>query len=278
MGSFSINTNLNALSARRHLSQTNQDMNSRLESMASGMRINSASDDAAGLAISEKMRSQMRGTSQSAQALQEGLSMLQTAEGGAKAVQDNLQRMRELSVQAASDSLGSQEREAIQTEVTQIKEEINRMTETVQFNNKKLLNGDISESEGGAVLHAGANKDETITATVSAMDTGTLGVDSVDVTSRESAEQSIESVTNAINQVSTERANMGATQNRMTEAVDFLQIQNENQQASESRIRDANMAAETTGQAQDQILMQAGTSTLGQAMNLQGQTASQLLG
>ncbi len=278
MSSFSINTNLNALSARRHLSQTNQDMNKRLQNMASGMRINSASDDAAGLAISEKMRSQMRGTSQSVQALQDGLSMLQTAEGGSAQVQKNLQRMRELSLKAANDTVGQQGREAIQTEVSQLKEEINRMTDTVEFNGKKLLNGDISKSEGGAVLHAGANKNETVKATVSAMDTETLGVNEVDVTSRNGAEQALESITGAINQVSTERASMGATQNRLEGAVDFLQIQNENQQASESRIRDANMAAEATALAKDQILAQAGTSTLGQAMNLQGETASQLLG
>lgn len=278
MSSLSINTNLNALTAQRHLSNAQEGMNQRLRKVASGLRVNEAADDAAGLAISEGMRAQMRGTTQSVQNLQDGLSMLQTAEGGISSIQGNLQRMRELSLQAANDTVGQEGREAIQSEIDQIVEEIDRSTETVQFNNQQLLNGDVSESEGGAELHAGADRDETINVSISNMDSQALGVDSIDVTSQEGAEQAVETLTTAVNQVSTERANVGAAQNRLEETVGFLQIQNENTMASESQIRDADMASETTQLAQDRIMTQAGTSMLGQARNLQGSTATQLLG
>ncbi len=273
-----INTNLNAISAQRHLSQTSRDMDSRLESIASALRINRGADDAAGLAISEGMRSQMRGDSQAIRNLQDGVSMVQTAEGGAEQVQDNLQRMRELSMRAANDTVGDIGREAIQSEIDQLTEEIDRLTDTVQFNERELLSGEIDEESGGAVLHAGADRDETVTLTVEAMDSETLGVEDVDVTSREGAEQALETLSGAINQVSTQRADMGAIQNRLEGTIEFLQISEENVQAAESRIRDADMAAEATGRAQDQILTQAGVSTLSQANNLQGQTALQLLG
>ncbi len=273
-----INTNLNAISAQRHLSRSSRQMDSRLESIASALRINRGADDAAGLAISEGMRAQMRGDSQAIRNLQDGVSMIQTAEGGAEQVQGNLQRMRELSVRAASDSIGDIGREAIQSEIDQLTEEIDRLTDTVQFNERELLSGEIDEESGGAVLHAGADRDETVTLTVEAMDSETLGIDEVDVTTRDGAEQALETLAGSINQVSTQRADMGATQNRLESAIDFLQIAEENVQASESQIRDADMAAETTGRAREQILTQAGVSTLAQANNLQGQTALQLLG
>jgi len=148
----------------------------------------------------------------------------------------------------------------------------------VQFNQRELLSGDIDAESGGAVLHAGADRDETVTLTVESMDSETLEIDEIDVTSQDGAQQAIESLTGAINQVSTQRSDMGAVQNRLEGAIDFLQIAEENVQASESRIRDADMAAETTGRARSQILIQAGVSTLSQANNLHGQTALQLLG
>ncbi|MGM0380442.1 MAG: flagellin [bacterium] len=273
-----INTNLNAISAQRHLSKTSNNMQSRLESIASALRINSGSDDAAGLAISEGMRSQVRGTNQAMRNLQDGVSMVQTAEGGAEQVQKNLQRMRELSTRAANDTVGDIGREAIQAEVDQLTEEVDRLTDTVQFNGKKLLNGDIDASNDGAELHAGSERDQTINLTVESMDSESLGIDGIDVTSQEGAEEALETLSGSINQVSTQRADMGSTQNRLEGAVEFLAIAEENAQASESQIRDADMAAETTGMARNQILNQAGVSTLTQANNLQGQSALQLLG
>ncbi len=278
MSSFSINTNLNALQAQRQLSRSDRNLQERLDSIASALRINSSDDDAAGLAISEKLRGQIRGDNQALQNIQDGISLIQTAEGGSQQIQENLQRIRELSLRAANDSLGQQEREAIQAEVDQITEEIDRLSDTVEFNGRNLLNGDISQSNGGAQIQAGSNRGETVNVTVEAQDASSLGVSGVDVTSRNGAENAVETVTGSINQVSTDRASLGAQENRLQEAIDFVQIEEQNQQAAESRIRDADLAQETTGLAQSRIRLQAGTSTLAQANNLSGQTALQLLG
>ncbi len=274
MSSLSINTNLNALSAQRHISSSAGDMETRLNRMASALQINTAADDAAGLAISEGMSAQIRGTSQSVQNLQDGVSMLQTAEGGVSGIQENLHRMRELSIQASNDIIGDAGRSAIQAEMDQIVEEIDRSVETVTFNERELLSGD---AEAAIELHAGPDRDETVSISISEMSTEALGVDEIDVTEEGGAGEAIEALNTAINQVSTERANIGSVQNRLEGAIDFLEIMEENVMASESQIRDADMAAEATELAQDQITTQAGVSTLGQAMNLEGSTASQLL-
>lgn len=278
MSGLRINTNMNAVRAQRSLNNASGSLNERLEKLASAIRINDASDDAAGLAISEGLRSQVRGTSQALRNAQDGISMIQTAGGGSEVVTENLQRIRELSIQAANDSLGSSEREIIQEEVNQLVEQIDQTTDQVDFNGRNLLNGDISEANGGAEIQAGANRDDTVNVSVEAQDSASLGVDGVDLTTGEGAQQAIEDVTGAINQVATERADLGAQQNRLESTVDFLQISNENQQASESRIRDADLAAQSTGRATDSILTQSSTAVLSQANNLQGQSALQLLG
>jgi len=278
MSGISINSNLNAVSAQRNLSRASGSSNERLEKLASAIEINDASDDAAGLAISEGLRTQIRGASQALQNTQDGISLIQTAEGGAEVVSENLQRIRELSLQAANGSLGDSEREIIQEEVNQLVEQIDSTTEQVEFNGQNLLNGDISEANGGAEIQAGANRDETVNLTVEAQDSDSLGVQDVDLTTAEGAQQALEDTTNAINQVSTERADLGAQQNRLESTVDFLQITEQNQQASESRIRDADLAQVTTNRATDTILTQSSTSVLAQANNLQGQSALQLLG
>mgnify|MGYP006425449539 CR=1 FL=1 len=278
MSGISINSNLNAVSAQRNLNQASGSLNERLEQLASALEINDASDDAAGLAISEGLRSQIRGASQALQNTQDGISLIQTAEGGAEVVTDNLQRIRELSLQAANGSLGDSERGIIQEEVNQLVEQIDSTTEQVEFNGRNLLNGDISEANGGAEIQSGANRDDTVNLTVEAQDSNSLGVQGVDLTTAEGAQQAVEDTTNAINQVSTERAELGAQQNRLESTVDFLQITEENQQASESRIRDADLAEVTTERAADTIRTQSSASVLAQANNLQGQSALQLLG
>ncbi|MFB6356269.1 MAG: flagellin [bacterium] len=263
------------MSANRQLKQAAGSLNERLEKISSALKINSASDDAAGLAISEGLSSQIRGGAQAIKNAQDGISMIQTAEGGSEQITENLQRIRELSVQAANDSLSDQDRELINKEVQQLKEEIDRMTETVEFNGKKLLNGDISSGEK---IQAGADRGETVEVSADAQDTSTLGVSGTDVTSRQNAEQAIEDTTGAINQVATDRAKLGAQQNRLESTIEFVKVQNENQQAAESRIRDADMARQTTKKASANIKTQAATSALTQANNLQGSTALQLLG
>lgn len=275
---FRINNNVQATFAQRQLNSSNQTLNEANERLASGERINSAADDAAGLAISEGLRSQIRGLGQAERNAQDGISVLQTAEGGYQSINGKLQRMRELSVQAANDSLTSSDRSKIQTEISQLSSEITRTANSVEFNTKELL----TEGSGSLTFHVGANKDETIQITKADLGSGTanaLGVEAgadVDVSTRSGAESAINTIDTAINSVSTNRANIGAVQNRLEGTVDFLQVQQENFQASESRIRDADIASESVKRTRANILTQAGTSVLSQAQQ-SPQLALQLL-
>lgn len=278
MSSLSINTNLNALSAKRRVNQSSNDLSERLERLASGLEINQASDDSSGLAISEKLSSQIRGGSQAVQNLQDGLSLLQTAEGGTNQIEQNLQRSRELAVQAANDTLTDSDREKIQNEVDQLTGEIDRVAEDTQFNRRNLLDGQVSETNGGADLQAGADQGETINLNIENLSSESLGVDDVDLSSQSNATEALGSIDGAINQVATERADIGAAVNRIEQSIDSSLIQNENEQAARSQIRDANLAQEATEKAQASILTQAGTSAIAQANNLQGSNALQLLG
>ncbi len=297
MGSlFRINNNVQATFAQRQLNNSSSQLTKAQQRLSSGMRINTAADDAAGLAISEKMRMAKRGLAQAQSNAQDGISVLQTAEGGLDSVNSKLQRIRELSIQAANDSLTKSDRKKIQTEVDQLVDEIDRTASTVQFNNRQLLKnkfgtvGDSGSSLGtgdaSLTFHVGSNRDEVVTVTTDDIATTTsysLGVrtstgtaNQIEVTSQTLAESAVQIATQAINSVSTRRANIGAVQNRLEGAVDFLEIQSENTQASESRIRDANVAKEAVNQTRANILMQAGTSVLGQAQQTP-QLALQLL-
>ncbi len=301
-GLFRINTNVQATFAQRQLHRSSADLDRAQERLSSGLRINTAADDAAGLAISEKLSMAGRGLSQAQDNAQDGISVLQTAEGGLESIGDDLQRMRELAVQAANDSLTDDDRALIQTEIDQLVDEIDRTASTVQFNQRQLLKNDFTtvdesgaaqEGEGPSSLsfHVGANRDEVITVTAED-DIRTATADSLDVRglatpednddaegvlqSREGAESAIETISEAINDISETRANIGAVQNRLEGAVDFLQIQYENTEASESAIRDADVAEEAVNQTRANILTQAGTSVLGQAQQTP-QMALQLL-
>ncbi len=310
---FRINNNVAATFAQRQLTNTNRQLSEAQERLASGLRINSAADDAAGLAVSEKLRMANRGLSQAESNAQDGISVLQTAEGGLESVGSKLQRIRELAIQAANDSLTNEDRELLQTEVDQLVQEIDRSASSVQFNNRQLLKNDFGtvsasggtiEGKGSLVFHVGANRSEVLRITTDELVTttaDTLGLRSstaqvvnssgdkvsvdVDTTmstainlrTREAAESAVEQVTKAINSVSTRRAKIGAVQNRLEGTIDFLQLQQENTQASESRIRDADLAKEAVKRTRANILMQAGTSVLSQA-NQTPQLALQLLG
>jgi len=297
MGSlFRINNNLAATFAQRQLSMSSNDINQAQERLASGLRINSAADDAAGLAISEKLRTAQRGLNQAEANAQDGISVLQTAEGGLSSINDKLQRVRELSVQAANDSLTGDDRALIQEEVNELVDEIDRTASSVQFNNRQLLKNefatvdeagsvDSTTSTGSLTFHIGANRNETLTLDTSDIATttsNTLGVrdsstsGAIQVTTQQLAESAIEIATKAINSISSTRASIGAVQNRLEGAIEFLQIQQENTQASESRIRDADVASEAVARTRASILMQAGTSVLAQAQQTP-QLALQLL-
>jgi flagellin len=293
---FRINNNLSATFAQRQLNQQSGALDEAQQRLASGLRINSAADDAAGLAISEKMRTAQRGLNQAEANAQDGISVLQTAEGGLSSINDKLQRVRELSVQAANDSLTGDDRALIQEEVNELVDEIDRTASSVQFNNRQLLKNEFSTvdesgsvdtttSTGSLTFHIGANRNETMTLDTSDIATttsSTLGVrdsgtsNAIQVTTQALAESAIQIATTAINSISTTRASIGAVQNRLEGAIEFLQVQQENVQASESRIRDADVAQEAVNRTRANILVQAGTAVLAQSQQTP-QLALQLL-
>ena len=273
-----INTNVAALNSYNQLRQTNQSMNDSLEKLSSGKRINSAADDAAGLAISEKMKAQVKGLSQAQRNAQDGISMIQTAEGALKETHSILQRMRELSVQAANDTNTTSDRNQIQEEVNQLSNEIDRIADTTEFNTKKLLNGNLSGT--AATFHIGANSGQNTTLSIKDMGaTANLGVGTgqVDVTTQGNADTAIATIDNAIEQVSTVRSKLGAKQNRLEHTINNLSTSEENLTAAKSRIKDVDMASEMMDMSKQRILSQAGTAMLAQA-NQKSQGVLQLLG
>ncbi len=293
---FRINNNLSATFAQRQLNQQSGALDQAQQRLASGLRINVAADDAAGLAISEKMRTAQRGLNQAESNAQDGISVLQTAEGGLSSINDKLQRVRELSVQAANDSLTGADRALIQEEVDELVDEIDRTASSVQFNNRQLLKNkfatvdeagatDSTTQVGSLTFHIGSNRNETLTldtTDIATTTSNTLGVrdssttNAIQVTTQQLAESAIQIATTAINSISTTRASIGAVQNRLEGAIEFLQVQQENVQASESRIRDADIAQEAVNRTRANILVQAGTAVLAQSQQTP-QLALQLL-
>ena len=359
-----INTNVAALNSYNQLNQTNQNMEKSLERLSSGSRINRAADDAAGLAISEKMTSQTKGLAQAQRNAQDSISMIQTAEGAMKETHSILQRMRELSVQAANDSNTDADRQEIQKEVEQLRDEIGRIAETTEFNTKKLLNGDLKKQtatvsvSGGAATAAGAingevrfseeytverydasassgtvvknslgeivaqatsgtvtfdniefnggnatgtvdveagvlttgnEVDKSLTFQIGAnggqdtdlgirnMNDSSLQLTGVDVSTQQGAEEAIGILDLSIEDVSAERAKLGASQNRLEHTINNLGAAEENLTAAKSRIKDVDMAKEMMNMSKQQILQQAGTAMMAQA-NQMPQGVLQLLG
>ncbi|KGG79985.1 flagellin [Caloranaerobacter azorensis H53214] len=258
-----INHNLMALNAHRQLKINTTAQSKSLEKLSSGFRINRAGDDAAGLAISEKMRAQIRGLNQASRNAQDGISLIQTAEGALQETQAILQRMRELAVQAANDTNVTADRSAIATEIEQLENEINRIASQTEFNTQKLLTGSFSNK----TFQIGANKNQTITLSIATMTATKLGVASahnkVDTASKATAV--IDTINTAIGTVSTERAKLGAYQNRLEHTIKNLDTAAENLQAAESRIRDVDMAKEMMEFTKQNILNQAAQAMLAQA-------------
>ncbi|MED4882740.1 flagellin Hag [Bacillus smithii] len=278
-----INHNIAALNTLNRLNIATNAQSKSMEKLSSGLRINRAGDDAAGLAISEKMRAQIRGLDQASRNAQDGISLIQTAEGALNETHSILQRMRELAVQSANDTNDSDtDRKAIQDEMNQLAREITRISETTQFNGKTLLDGTFSGS--GLVFHIGANQDQEITLTISKMDASSLQVGSgdsktgtgINVSTQSGANAAITIIDNAIKTVATERAKFGAMQNRLEHTINNLSTSSENLSAAESRIRDVDMAKEMMEQTKSSILAQAAQAMLAQA-NQQPQGVLQLL-
>ncbi len=273
-----ISTNVAALNAQKNLYMTNINANKSMARLASGFRINQAADDAAGLAISENLKGQIRGLRQANRNANDGISLVQIAEGSLNEVSNMLIRLRELGVQAASDTIGDTERQFLDTEYQQLKSEIQRVTESTQYNGYDLLNG-----TGGVLdIQVGVNNDpfkDRISFNAGAANSTleALGIVAESLGTKESAQQSLSALDIAMTSVNSIRANFGAMQNRLQSTSNNLLIYDENMSAANSRIRDTDVAAETSEMIRNNILMQAGVSILGQA-NQQSQLALKLLG
>ena len=295
-----INNNITAINSHRQYGINNANIGRNVEKLSSGFRVNRAADDAAGLAISEKMRAQIRGLNMASKNSQDAVSLVQTAEGGMQTIQDILQRMRELAVQSASDTNQNEvDREALNLELEELVKEIDDISTTTEFNKMQLLSGD----EGPFVIQAGANHGQTMSITIDDMQAEALGVQfgdksmveglnvnpatgvvtetgdqsAVYIGTREAASNSIAVIDRALNCVSMQRAQLGAFQNRLEFKIQNLNNQAENVAAAESRIRDADMAKMMTEFTKNNILFQASTAMLAQA-NALPQGVLQLLG
>lgn len=263
-----INNNIQALNAYRNLSQNQIHTSKNLEKLSSGLRINRAADDAAGLAISEKMRSQIRGLEMAERNALDGVSLMQTAEGAMQEVHSMLQRMRELAMQAANDTNDGFDRQQIQAEIDELREEIDSISDKTEFNSKKLLDGSFNGSPDSIQFQIGPNQNQAVTFTLPEMDVDALGITNISVADNASANAAIASLDTAIERVSSSRSSLGAIQNRLEHTINNLQVTKENLTSSESRIRDADMALEMTNFTRNNILNQSATAMLAQANQL----------
>jgi flagellin len=273
-----INTNVTSLAAQRTLNVNNKDQANTLGKLSSGTRIVRSADDAAGLAISEKLKAQVRSTNQAERNANDGISMIQTAEGGLNEISNILIRLRELSVQSASDTVGDTERKFTDLEYQNLKQEMERISQVTEFNGKKLLNGAGDTYD----FQIGINNDDfqdriTFDTQMLNSSISNLGVDGLSVASKDDAQNGLASIDNAIQMVSGQRAELGAKQNRLSSTIQNLQVSSENLSAANSRIRDTDYAAETAKKTKLDILTNAGTSVLAQS-NAQGQAALKLIG
>lgn len=275
---FRINTNVASLQAQTSLNKVNKESQESFSKLSSGSRITKAADDAAGLAISEKLKSEIRSAQQANRNANDGISMVQVAEGGLNETSNILTRMRELAIQSSSDTVGDSERGMANLEYQQLKSEMERISQVTEFNGKKLLNGAGDKYE----FQVGTRGDEfenRISFEAGQLNAGieSLGVGSVEIASKEGAQDSLASVDQAIEKVSGQRAMLGSLQNRLVSTTNNLQTYTENMSAANSRIRDVDYAEETAKQARNGIISAAGTSVLAQA-NMNGQSALKLIG
>lgn len=282
-----INHNMSSMYANRQLGVTQGDVAKNIEKLSSGQRINRAGDDASGLAVSEKMRSQIRGLNQAEKNIQNGVAFIQTTEGYLQESQDIMHRLRELSVQSANGIYTDEDRMQIQVEVSQLVDEINRIASHAQFNGMNILTGSFARnSTVNKVMQfqVGANMDQNEQVYIGTMTAQALGLQGaqgdagmISIATPENANQAIGTLDSALKVISKQRADLGAYQNRFEMASKGVAVAAENLQASESRIRDTDMASEMVNYTKNQILSQAGTAMLAQA-NTRNQSVMQLLG
>jgi flagellin len=268
-----INTNVQSLNAQRNLSASSGSLSTSMQRLSSGLRVNSAKDDAAGLAIAERMNAQVKGMNVAIRNANDGISLAQTAEGALGKIGDNLQRMRELAVQAANDTNGTSDRTALNTEYQALANENARVISSTEFNGQKLLNG-TGGSSGAFTFQVGAESaaDNQITVTTTnvatAMGTNTQGAAATLGATGATARTAMDNLDTAIDAVTSARSSFGAAQNRFSSVISNLQVAAENQASSRGRIMDADFAMETANLSRGQILQQAGTAMIAQANQL----------
>jgi flagellin len=267
-----VNTNIASLTAQRNLASVTGRLQGNYARLSSGLRIATAADDAAGLGISERMRSQIRSFQAAGRNAQDGISLVQTAEGALSEASNILTRMRELAIQSTNGTLSTTDRATIATEATALVDELDRIASSANFNGVQLLDG----TSTTASIQVGINANETIDVALQDTTTATLGVDTVDLSTASGANAALDMIDGAIDTVNTVRGSLGASQNRLGSAYASIQSMSENLSAAESRIRDVDVAWETADLTRNSILQQAATSVLAQA-NVQPQLALKLL-
>jgi len=281
-----INHNMSAINANRVLGNNQADIAKDLEKLSSGQRINKAADDASGLAVSEKMRSQIRGLNQAGQNIQNGISFIQTSEGYLNETTDIVHRVRELAVQASNGIYTQSDRQMIQVEVSQLVDEVNRVASHAQFNGMNMLTGAFARETGKALsIQVGANADQSKSIFIQTMTATALGLQSESAQGKQSislaapdqANLAIAKLDDALNKITKQRADLGAYQNRFEMASKGVSIASENLTASESRIRDVDMASQMVSYTSNQVLSQAVNAMLTQA-NVNTRSVTQLLG
>lgn len=278
-----INHNMSSINANNVLKFKSQEVTRDMEKLSSGMKINRAGDDASGLAVSEKMRSQIRGLNQAERNIQNGVSFIQTAEGYLGETTDIVQRLRELSVQSANGIYSPEDRMQIQVEVSQLVDEVNRIASHAQFNGMNMLTGKFANAQTGGTptnsmwLFVGANMDQRKQVFIGEMTAKSLKIQGISISTPDSANKSIGQLDDALKQINKQRADLGAYQNRFEIAQKGISVAAENLTAAESVIRDTDMAGAMVSFVKDNILNQAGTAMLAQA-NQQAQGVLRLLG
>ena len=280
-----INHNMSAINANRVLGDTQVNIQKDLEKLSSGQRINKAADDASGLAVSEKMRSQIRGLNQAGQNIQNGISFIQTSEGYLQESTDIVQRLRELAVQSSNGIYSASDRSMIQVEVSQLVDEVNRVASHAQFNGMNILTGSFAKGGAGMSIQVGANADQNKVMFIGTMTALSLGLQSETAQGRQSisigtaadANLSLAKLDDALSKITKQRADLGAYQNRFEMAYKGVAVAGENLTASESRIRDVDMASQMVSSTKNQVLSSAGNAMLAQA-NVNTRSVTQLLG
>lgn len=273
-----INTNVAAIQGQRNLSKNSKETEASFAKLSSGERITRAADDASGLGISEKLKAGIRSGKQASRNANDGISLIQTAEGGLHEASALLNRMRELAMQSSTDTLGDSDRENSDKEYQQLKNELDRISQTTEFNGMKLLNGTSERMDFQVGLNADP-KDNTISYNAPEVDSGTasLGISDVSIRSKFNAQDSLSRLDSAISKISAQRAQIGSIQNRLTVSSNNMDVYTENMASANSRIRDVDVAVESANLTKGNILAAAGTSVLSQANQL-GQSALKLIG